>query len=245
MSGFLAPEKILEIFKSLFERGELSHGYILFGENPSLQENFVLRFAKILEKKEGASLPLNDFLFFDSDNDSIGIDEVRRLKYFLSEKPVASEKRTVAVKFAGRLTKEAENALLKISEDPFSSSLIFLLVSNRHLLLPTLNSRFQSVFFSAPFSPPAPSLKGKEVLSFINSSSSAKTSFIKKILDEDKKNENTEASSAFLESLILELSRDVKKNSALLKKILELNSSLSEFNLNRRLAFLSLSEELS
>lgn len=235
--------KMLDDFYSLIKKGNISHGYIFYGGDSSVKESFVFRLAKILENKEKENNPpLSDFLFLGGNGNSIGINEIREIKNFLSQKPFVSIKRTVAIKSAERLTKEGGNALLKISEDPFSSSLIILLLKNKESLLPTIKSRFQSIFFPEKETPPFK--KKEDAEKFIFASPSVKISILKKILEEDKKNENHENSSDFLNSLVFELSKDLKKNSSLLKKVLELNTSLSEFNLNRRLAFLSLIEEI-
>ncbi|MFA5173327.1 MAG: hypothetical protein WC435_02940 [Candidatus Paceibacterota bacterium] len=235
--------KMLDAFRSLIGKGELSHGYIFYGGDSSLKESFVLHLARILENKEKeSSPPLSDFLFLGENGNSVGIDEVREIKNFLSQKPFASSKRTVAIKSAERLTKEAGNALLKISEDPFSSSLIILLSKNKESLLKTIASRFQLVFFPEK---ETPLLKKKEdAEKFISAPPSLKMSILKKILEEDKKNENHESSSDFLDSLIFELSKDLKKNSSVLKKILSKNADLSEFNLNRRLQLFSLLDNI-
>jgi len=255
MPSFSNCEDFFSHLQSLSVSGRLSSGYILAAGTPLAKEDFVFRFAKFLENEtKTSSRLLNDFSFFGSEEGTIGIDEVRTVKRFLSSKPVKSSRRVAAFKNAERLTPESQNALLKISEDPFSSSLIFLLVNNRGSLLPTLNSRFEHFFFPAIHFPDYLStsvdvqsaiVRGRELSrQFISASPSTRFALIKKIAEEDKKNENASASSEFLKSLILELNKNPLKNSSTLKKVLVANTDLSKFNLNRRLRLLALAEDL-
>ena len=69
------------------------------------------------------------------------------MKYFLSERPSASAYRTVIIDGADNLTDQAQNALLKVSEEPPAHGLLILIVDNPENLLPTLQSRFHKVYF--------------------------------------------------------------------------------------------------
>ena len=74
---------------------------------------------------------------------SIGIDEVRQIQTFLSRKPIQSPHNTVYLKDAHLLTIYAQNALLKILEEPPGNSEIYLVTDQPDMLLPTILSRVQ------------------------------------------------------------------------------------------------------
>jgi DNA polymerase III delta prime subunit len=72
---------------------------------------------------------------------SLGIDAVRQVQHFLSRKPLMSDHNTVIINAAETLTLPAQNALLKILEEPPGNSQIYLVTSQPDLLLPTILSR--------------------------------------------------------------------------------------------------------
>lgn len=74
------------------------------------------------------------------EDQSITIAEIRALKGFLNEKPFASHYKIVCL-WGEKLTLEAQQALLKIVEEPPPNSLIVLGVTNEDVLLPTITSR--------------------------------------------------------------------------------------------------------
>ncbi len=77
---------------------------------------------------------------------SIGIDEIRTINNFLARKPIQSDKNIVYIKDAHLMTIPAQNAILKILEEPPGNSEIYLVTDQPDLLLPTILSRVQISF---------------------------------------------------------------------------------------------------
>lgn len=77
----------------------------------------------------------------------MGIDEARTLKEAAKRKSVTGGKKIFIVSARG-ITKEAQNALLKIFEEPPADTHFFLVVPSIDILLPTLRSRL--LVISAP-----------------------------------------------------------------------------------------------
>lgn len=71
----------------------------------------------------------------------ITVDEVRRLKSFLSLRSGISSSKIVIVDPADELNLNAANAILKSIEEPSSQTYFFLITSNPDNLLPTIRSR--------------------------------------------------------------------------------------------------------
>jgi DNA polymerase-3 subunit delta' len=71
---------------------------------------------------------------------SIGIDEVKQIQTFLSRKPLG-EKNQIYLINAHLMTATAQNAILKILEEPPGSSEIYLVTDQPDQLLPTILSR--------------------------------------------------------------------------------------------------------
>jgi len=84
--------------------------------------------------------PPVDVLVIKSNN-SIGINQIRGLKRFLSRRPYQAKMKVGLILEAEKLTPPAQNSLLKTLEEPPESSLIILLASHSASLLPTIVSR--------------------------------------------------------------------------------------------------------
>ncbi len=143
---FLGNDHLVKDFKKLVGSDRLSHGYIFFGENQIGKFTFALSLANFLENKvfEAPKKTLFESLIIKE----TGIDSVREIKKFLWQKPVNSKKRIVIINDADALTTEAQNAILKITEEPPEHSLIILIVNNTDNVLPPILSRLQKIYFS-------------------------------------------------------------------------------------------------
>ena len=86
------------------------------------------------------------------DGKNIGIDVVRELDHFLSLKTVSSNSisRVILIDNSQFLSLEAQNALLKMLEEPPEDTLFILSVSNPNSLLTTIKSRMQLINVMKP-----------------------------------------------------------------------------------------------
>ena len=93
-----------------------------------------------------------DFIWIDrGDKASLGIEQIRGLTSELSLRPFgAKATRVVVIDQAHLLTLEAQNALLKLLEEPPPSTLIILVAEQLQSLLVTVRSRCRSVQFVRP-----------------------------------------------------------------------------------------------
>ncbi|MBO4217349.1 MAG: hypothetical protein J5940_05360, partial [Clostridia bacterium] len=76
---------------------------------------------------------------------SIGIEDIRDIFRTVYTTPNELDFRMFVVRDAHRLTVQAQNALLKVFEEPPANSYIFLLCESRAKMLPTLVSRAQNL----------------------------------------------------------------------------------------------------
>ena len=162
MSSIIGHKKIIEDLKFLKERDSLPNGFIFNGHSMVGKKTIALAFANFLESGNfsniSQNLILQDAKLIDkefskllkpeSTGDSIGIDISHEIKKFLYDKPNKSSRRVLIIDEAERMTNEAQNAILKITEEPPLSSLIILISSDNNGLLPTINSRFQKITFN-------------------------------------------------------------------------------------------------
>lgn len=141
-------------FKKLAKENNLAHGYIFFGEPQVGKFLFARRLAHFLEKGkfEISEGTLTETLIIkpeikESGERSIGIDSIRELKNFLFEKPVNSKYRIAIVNDAQYMTDIAQNSILKVAEEPPEHGLIIMIAANPDILLKTVRSRFQKIYF--------------------------------------------------------------------------------------------------
>lgn len=220
-------------FKKLADNHTLSHAYLFFGELSVDKFNFALALANYLENKKFTkpSKLLNEVLIISPIEQLISIDQIRTLKDFLYKKPLFSEYRMAIINEAEFLTPEAQNAMLKILEEPPIHGLIILISSfPENLFLPVL-SRVQKIYFPQSFQIEPTLKKNTEIermsLQFLKDSL-PQNQLIK--LTNDEKNLDQ-----FFEILILELRKNLIKNSGFLKKVLQCLTTIKQVNVNKKL----------
>lgn len=243
-------EEKIEDFKKLIKEDKLRQSYLFFGEPQIGKFTFASSLVNFLESGEFIPLaggrPLIDAEFFlpDQETGSIGIETVRRLKKFLYQRPVVSSRRSAIFDSAESLTPEAQNALLKIIEEPPHSSLIIFIARETSVFPATLVSRFVKVYF--------PRLSQKSIEKYlkenfrIDSSRAdliAKQSFgrigraigISNQKSEIRNQETGDNLGEYIEEVILSLRKNLLKNSSKLSWLLKREELLKRYNLNQKL----------
>lgn len=215
-------------FKKLIESSALSHAYLLFG--PGEKKFFVKELANYLETKEWGQPEkiLLDAFFLEDAGKEIGIEDVRGLIHFLSTTPLASSRRLAVVDFSGGITLQAENAILKISEEPPKHSLIFLLVDNPDSLLPTTISRFQRIYVGGKSEISNPKFEIM-VKQFLKAQNIERKEIIKEVIEDNRQMEE------FVQAFLEELSRDTINNWKALKELLKRWTLIKQYNVNKKL----------
>jgi DNA polymerase III delta prime subunit len=135
---------------------------------------------------------------------SFGVDEARELRDRAQTRGLSQ--RRVFIIATPSLTGEAQNALLKVLEEPPAGALFFLIVPSPAMLLPTLRSRMQTLLM-APAGLPmrvatqtnSPSVDAKR---FLAASPEARLEMLKPLLEKDADDRrDMSAVLAFLASL--------------------------------------------
>lgn len=108
--------------------------YLLVGQDKTHQEKFLLM---LCEKEQIQTIDCHRY-FFDL---SIGIKDIRILQKEIFLTPVKSPYKVHVLENARLLTPEAQNALLKVLEEPPSQTIIVLVTDNKNALIPTIQSR--------------------------------------------------------------------------------------------------------
>lgn len=168
MREVLGFEKNKKLFQTAIFNSQLAHAYLFTGQEMIGKRTFALELAvKIInpapfvdmsaakpseawfKERCGAS---PDICFVNAEmsesGQTIAIAEARRIKNFVSMTPYAGERKVVVIDDAHLMTTEAQNALLKVLEEPSPSSVLILVTASPDGLLPTIVSRCQEVKFT-------------------------------------------------------------------------------------------------
>jgi DNA polymerase-3 subunit delta' len=253
-------QHLIKDFKNLVKNSRLGHAYTFFGEPEVGKFYFAKHLAHLLEEGEFelTNRPLQDALILD---DARGIEEMRELKKFLWQKPVISKKRLVVINNAEHLTPQAQNAILKITEEPPEHAVVILIANQLENIISPLLSRAQKIYFgrlsddemgkvaqnkkiiAASFGRPGRAVRlageggmkevEEYVKGFLSARGPAKSGVIKEFVDAQK--DKPELLDLFFEELIIRLRKDSLKNHQLLKSVLHRLFLIKSYNVNKRL----------
>ena len=156
-------EKNKKLFENAMKDGSLIHAYLFSGQEMIGKRTFAIELASLVTRLRGSTSkylevePLSnpDILVVNAasseSGQTIAIEEIRKIKIFVFFRPYASSRKFIIIDDAHLMTVEAQNALLKILEEPSASSILVLVTAYPEALLPTINSRCQEIkFFPHP-----------------------------------------------------------------------------------------------
>lgn len=132
--------KILDL-KSIFPDSmeKFHHAYCLEGRREDILKNL----REFLEEVLKFSIKGNPD-FYSGNFDTLGIDEGRSINEMQSGRAVSFPRRIFIIA-ANFITREAQNSLLKMFEEPAGEAVFFLIIPSASILLPTLRSRMMIV----------------------------------------------------------------------------------------------------
>ena len=119
----------------------MSHfqSYLIVGVNFEVIRKKTQELAKNQGIKLTSSSP--DLFFIRPIKNQVSIDSIRQLKRHIYQKPLKEKFKFVVINEAHKLTLEAQNALLKVLEEPPSHAVIILESINKENIIPTILSR--------------------------------------------------------------------------------------------------------
>jgi len=149
-------DKLTCFFENAIDANTLGHAYIIEGDEGSGKKTLARYFAalSVCEKgnacgvcpqcKQTQSGANPDIITVTADGkSSIGVDKIRPLAETLSLRTTFGGRRAVIIENAELLTQQAQNALLKIIEEPPEGTVFMLLCTRSSLMLRTIISRTQ------------------------------------------------------------------------------------------------------
>ncbi|MES2314933.1 MAG: hypothetical protein V4524_03315 [Patescibacteria group bacterium] len=169
------------------------HAYGLVGTTETRDE-----LISILEKKHTITAQGNPD-FYIRNYETFTIDDAREIKSLHSSRPLTDEGSIKGNNGAGKkifvltmngITIEAQNALLKLLEEPAEYARFFLIIPSAHLLLPTVKSRL-SLIGEASSSKETDADLIKDAEAFIKANQSKRLDIVKTLVDAISKEKKT------------------------------------------------------
>ena len=157
----IGNEQIKGELRKRLKENKVSHSYMFVGIEGIGKQMTAKAFAQMIlcinEEERGCQKCKSciefqshnhpDFLYIEPDGNSIKIEQIRYLQRKIQEKPIISDRKVYIINDADKMTKEAQNCLLKTLEEPPEYSTIILIGSNENAFLNTIKSRCMIMTF--------------------------------------------------------------------------------------------------
>ncbi len=173
MINIIGHDKIKQKLDKIISTNSTSHAYLFSGKEGIGKKTLAIKFAKSVMCNNSSKFEYCDNCescsTFDSGNDFkiifptknvIKVDEIREFCGELFLKPTKTSRKVFVIDDAECMNEQAQNALLKVLEEPPLYATIILITSNKEKLLNTIKSRVVEVNFE--------SLSADEIKSILN-----------------------------------------------------------------------------
>lgn len=154
--NLIGNEETKKLLNEIIQNKNFLHSYLFTGIEGIGKMQFAKEFAKqalcLGEQNCKSCIEFEshnnpDFTIIEPDGNSIKIEQIRLLQMKVIEKPIISNRKIYIVNDSEKMTKEAQNCLLKTLEEPPEYVIIILICSNESLLLNTIKSRCTKISF--------------------------------------------------------------------------------------------------
>ena len=151
--NIIGNNKIKNLLENSIKQGNVSHSYLFIGIDGIGKKLIAKELSKyVLCLNNGCNNTCKSCIEFESNNhpdfeiiepdgNSIKIEQIRNLQKRIQEKPIISKSKIYIINDADKMTKEAQNCLLKTLEEPPEFAIIILIGNNESLFLETIKSR--------------------------------------------------------------------------------------------------------
>lgn len=160
MLNIIGHEKVKIKLEKIIESNSISHAYLFSGKEGIGKKTLAIEFAKSIMCNESTNFDYcgncescitfesgNDFKIIFPTKNVIKVDEIREFCGELFLKPTKTSHKVFIIDNAECMNEQAQNALLKVLEEPPLYATIILITSNKEKLLNTIKSRVVDVQF--------------------------------------------------------------------------------------------------
>lgn len=159
-NNILGNDRIKELLANSVKNNKISHSYLFVGTEGIGKKLIAKEFAKMIlctndnkycnNCKSCIEFDTNnnpDFKIIEPDGNSLKIEQIREFQNKVAEKPIISNKKVYIINDSDKMTKEAQNCLLKTLEEPPEYVTIILVGANESAFLSTIKSRCMIIHF--------------------------------------------------------------------------------------------------
>lgn len=159
MNSIIGNEEPKNNLKKIIQTQNIGHAYMFVGPDGIGKFKIACEFAKAILCENPTDMYCGqcecceifenspDFISISDVEDVIKVGDIRDLSENIILKPVKSNRRVFIINNADKMNESAQNALLKILEEPPAYATIILVLSNKEKLLRTIQSRCIEVHF--------------------------------------------------------------------------------------------------
>ena len=161
-NNILGNEETKKILENTIKTQNISHSYMFIGQDGIGKFMIAKEFAKAI-LCQGEQKPCNtceSCIKFNGENNpdiqiideieekSIKTETIKEMVKGVYEKPIEGSRKVYIINDSQKMTKEAQNSLLKTLEEPPEYVVIILITENENLLLNTIKSRCTKIKFN-------------------------------------------------------------------------------------------------
>ena len=147
--AIIGHDNIKTALTAVIENSTVSHAYIFYGRSGIGKTDTARVFAKMLTNDSMADvIEVTNDRYNIKKAAALSVDTVRLARAEMFVRPYSADKKVFIFPGADVMSVQAQNALLKVLEEPPSYIVIILIVENQSVLLPTIRSRAISHRFS-------------------------------------------------------------------------------------------------
>lgn len=160
--NIVGHEENRERLRNLITSNKIGHAYLFAGRAGIGKRLVAIEFARnmmCLNNTDGVACNTcevcntfennSDFYIVEQEKNIIKVDEIRKLESEIYLKPTKANRKCFIINDADLMNESAQNALLKVLEEPPRYATIILVATNKEKLLGTIKSRVISINFNA------------------------------------------------------------------------------------------------
>lgn len=158
----IGHKKEKETLENVIKQNKVLHGYLFSGQEGIGKFLMAKEFAKAILCENTSNTPCKkcksciefesgnnpDYNIINPDGSTIKIEQIRYMNSKILEKPIHGGKKVYIINNSEKMTKEAQNCLLKTLEEPPEYAVIILICSQEGNLLTTIKSRCTKLDFT-------------------------------------------------------------------------------------------------
>ena len=202
----------------MFQKENLHHANLIEGHKDAILE----KLHNFFDKELHFNIHNNSDYWF-KEFDSIGVDDARLISGMQQKRAAMGNKKLFVIAF-NSITREAQNALLKVFEEPTEDTYFFLITHSTSSLLPTLKSRMShSIIYSN-----SNEKISKMAQKFLKGNPAERIKCIKKIIDSETSKAEALLMLSEIEKCVHELILDKKLEFTQVEELYKVKSYLND-----------------